>query len=351
MSQHLHCFIAPQRLAHAGSLPVVTGRIKRHAEDFRVEEILGYELDGAGSHVWLKIQKQNANTEWVARRISKFAAVRPGDVGFAGLKDRVAVTSQWFSVDLAGRRQPDWVAFNSKELEILEVARHSRKLRRRAFSANRFTIIVRDLHGDVDSVELRLQQLSVQGVPNYFGEQRFGRNASNILRAHEMICGKHRERNRHRRGLYISAARALLFNRVLSHRLTTGTWDSALAGDVMMLDGSRSIFSLEEADDSIRRRVRELDIHPTGPMWGTGELPVKGSARALEEEAIKTCDVWCQGLEKVGLKQERRALRLKLTDLRWSWEPHDELHLSFRLPPGGYATSVLRELVSRELDR
>lgn len=326
-------------------MPAVTGTIKRQAEDFRVEEVLGYELDGAGLHAWLKIRKRNANTEWVARQISKFAAVRPGDVGFAGLKDRVAVTSQWFSVDLAGRLEPDWSAFNSDELEILQVIRHSRKLRRRAFSANHFTIIVRDLHGDVATMEQRLHQCAAQGVPHYFGEQRFGRNAYNILRAYEMICGKHREKNRHRRGLYMSAARALLFNRVLSRRLTTGTWDSALPGDVMMLDGSRSIFFLDEPDDSIRTRLRELDIHPTGPMWGAGELPVKGPARALEEEAMKTCEVWCRGLEEMGLKQERRSLRLKLTDLRWTLESDDELHLSFRLPPGGYATSVLRELV------
>jgi tRNA pseudouridine13 synthase len=346
LSQDLDCFISPQRLAHAGPSPAVTGTIKRQAEDFRVEEVLGYEPDGAGSHAWLKIRKRNANTEWVARRIANFAGVRPGDVGFAGLKDRVAVTSQWFSVDLSGRVDPDWSPFNSNELEILEVVRHSRKLRRRAFRANHFTLIVRDLHGDVASVERRLQQSAVKGVPNYFGQQRFGRNADNIVKAHEMIRGKYRERNRHRRGLYLSATRALLFNRVVSHRVTTGTWDSALSGDVMMLDGSRSIFVLEKPDDAIRRRVRELDIHPTGPMWGAGELAVKGPARALEEEAMKSCETWCGWLEKMGLKQERRSLRLKLTDLRWTLGFNEQLRLSFRLPPGGYATSVLRELVS-----
>jgi tRNA pseudouridine13 synthase len=319
--------------------------IRGHPEDFQVEELLGYEPEGSGSHVWLFVRKRNFNTTDVARRIARLAGVKALDVGFAGLKDRRAVASQWFSVNLAGRGEPDWSKLGSDDIVVVTVTRHGRKLRRGGLRGNRFRILLRDVDGRRTELEQRLDRIATRGVPNYFGEQRFGRGAANIDRASAMLRGEGPPAGRHLRGLYLSAARALLFNRVLAHRVTRGLWNRALPGDVLMLAGSRSIFPIEEPDDVVHQRVAEQDLHPTGPLWGVGEGQVRSEARALEQASLHECELWQKGLERAGLKQERRSLRARVSELKWGYIRADELELAFILPAGAYATAVLRELV------
>ena len=307
--------------------------------------MLGYEPDGSGSHVWLFVRKRNFNTTDVARWIARFAGVKALDVGFAGLKDRRAVALQWFSVNLAGRAEPDWSQLGSDDIVVVRVTRHRRKLRRGGLRGNRFRILLRDVDGRRSEIEQRLERISARGVPNYFGEQRFGQGAANIDRASAMLSGEGPPVGRDLRGLYLSAARALLFNRVLAYRVTRGLWDRAVPGDVLMLSGSRSIFLIEEPDDMVHHRVAVQDLHPTGPLWGVGERQVRAEARALEQESLHECELWQQGLEQAGLKQKRRALRTRVAELKWSYPRSDELELAFILPAGAYATVVLRELV------
>lgn len=333
-----------QQWHHAFGQPPATGRLRATAEDFAVDEDLGFAPDGAGEHVLLRVRKRGANTDWAARRIAALAQVSPRDVGYAGLKDRNAVTTQWFSVGLAGRPEPDWGALAAEGLEVLEAARHGRKLRRGGLSGNRFGLVLRGLAGDRDAVAARLEQAAERGVPNYFGQQRFGRDGGNLQLAGALFAGRLRERNRHKRGLYLSAARSFLFNEVLSRRVADGTWDRAVTGEVLVLEGSRSFFRVDAVDAETGDRVARGDCHPSGPLWGRGETPAGGEAAALEAEVLAPYAEARAGLEAAGMKQERRALRLPVAGLEWAFEGTDALRLAFSLPAGAYATSVVREL-------
>ena len=335
-------------LAHAWGDPPATGCLRTTPEDFRVSELPLLEPDGAGEHVWLWVRKRNANTPQVAEQLASFAGVHLRQVSYAGLKDRHAVTEQWFSVQLPVHVMPDWAAIDAAAFTVLRHARHSRKLRRGALRGNAFRICVRDLHADQAALERRLQLLAVEGVPNYFGEQRFGRDAGNLHTADMLFRNPARKLSRNRRSLALSAARSFLFNQVLSERVAAGNWNRPVPGDALQLQGSHSFFVAPAIDAALQARVQAGDVHPTGPLHGRGVPPVEGATLALETRALAGYADWLQGLEAAGLKQDRRALRLPVTDLQWQQPAADILVLDFSLPAVAYAPSVLRELVVLE---
>ena len=335
----------PTLLPHAYGAPRVRGRLRTTPEDFQVREELNFTLDGSGEHLWLWVRKRGANTDWVARQLARQAGVPVGAVSYAGLKDRHAVTEQWFSVHLPGKTDPDWSADPDGEFTILQTLRHSRKLRRGALCGNAFRIVVRELDGDLDALNARFQHIAIAGVPNYFGVQRFGREAANLERAAAMLEGREKVRDRHRQGLYLSAARSALFNAVLARRVREGSWNQALPGEVLMLADSHSIFTSEDPDETIKQRVAAFDLHPTGPLWGAGDLSSTGMAQELETEVAATQPIFRDGLAAAGLKQERRALRLMVRDATLEWLEPSVAVLNFRLPAGAYATVVLREWI------
>ncbi len=340
------CFIPPDELPRAYGAPCAQGRIKCEPEDFQVDEILGFEPEGEGTHAWLLLRKRDANTQWLARHLARHAGVAPVDVGYAGLKDRFAVTTQWFSVRLDGRPEPDWQALESDQLSVLQVTRHPKKLKTGALQGNRFALRVRDLTGHRDAIEARVGEIRAGGVANYFGSQRFGHDGQNIDRAWELLVDGVRIRDRRLRGLYLSAARAMLFNRVLAARVRDGSWRRALAGEVLMLQGSHSVFAVEAPDADIHARLAALDVHPTGPLWGRGSSRVTDEALAIELAALEPCHEWQQGLEHAGLDQSRRPLRVAVETLETSFSEPQSMTVSFALPAGAYATMVARELLS-----
>ncbi|HET7923429.1 MAG TPA: tRNA pseudouridine(13) synthase TruD [Rhodanobacteraceae bacterium] len=332
--------VAMLPFAHGG--PPITGRLRVEPGDFRVDEELGFEPAGAGEHAFLFVEKIDANTEWVSKRLAEKAGVAPMSVGYAGLKDRHAITRQSFSVHLPGKADPDWSALAIPGVRVLAASRHDRKLKRGAHRGNRFRIRARDVEGDRGAIEQRLALIRERGVPNYFGEQRFGRDAANVTQAREYFAGKRMRKNEI--GFAISAARSLLFNAVLARRVADGSWDSALDGEVWMLAGTHSIFGPEPWTVDLARRLAAFDIDPTGPLIGAGELRTTGAVRALEEAAIAPHRDLAEGLARAGLVQQRRALRLRVEGLAHEWEGDDALVLEFRLPAGSFATVVLREL-------
>ncbi len=323
--------------------PPLRGVIRSTPEDFQVDEVLGFEVDGDGTHAFLKIRKKNANSEWVAKQLARFAAVRPVDVGFAGLKDRRAVTTQWFSVDLAGRDAPDWQQLSEGGIEFIETTRHRRKLKRGALRGNRFKLVVREIEGDMSLFKARLSKIADHGLPNYFGEQRFG--FSNLAKATAMFSGQLKKVRRPEKGIYLSAARSWLFNKIVAARVETGSWHRAIAGDVMMLNGTQSIFPIETPDEEIQQRIDRFDLHPTGAMWGSGELASSLEVKSLELAATENEALFCDGLKRAGLKQQRRSLRLMPLELQCKQLDATSLELTFELPAGSYATVVLRELL------
>jgi len=333
-------------LAYAYGRPDIVAEFRSCPEDFCVDEELPFTPDGEGDHALIKVRKRGCNTDWIARLLIKHAGVRSQDVGYAGLKDRHAVATQWFSVDLSRQPEPDWHELESDELVILEVHQHRRKLRRGVLRGNQFRLTLRNVEGDVDQLESKLHLIQKSGVPNYFGEQRFGRDFRNLLEADRLLKGKvGKKPGRHKRGLYYSAARSWIFNQVLSERIQRECWNQAMPGDVMMLDGTASIFTLDKVDEDIRHRMQEMDIHPTGPLCGEGGESVKKECAELENAICDQHRDWVDGLVSARVKSARRSLRLLPADLEWEFTDDQNLILSFFLPKGSYATSVIRELV------
>lgn len=324
--------------AGAGAL---RGTLRASPEDFRVDERLGFAPSGAGEHAFLEVEKRGANTEWVARQLARFAGVAPFAVGFAGLKDRHAVTRQAFTVHLPGRADPDWNALDVAGVRVLSAQRHSRKLPRGALKGNAFAIVVRNVDGDRDAADALLDAIGRDGVPNFFGEQRFGRGGGNVAAAAAMFAGKRVPREE--RSILLSAARSAIFNAVLAARVADGSWRTGRDGDVFQLDGTGSIFGPEPLDATLRERIASGDVHPTGPLWGRGELRTTGDVAALERGVVDAHAELARGLEGAGLQQQRRALRVRVAALQHAW--HEQaLELAFELPAGAYATTVLAAL-------
>jgi tRNA pseudouridine13 synthase len=205
-------------------------------------------------------------------------------------------------------------------------------------------LILRDVVGDRAEIDARLAAIRACGIPNAFGVQRFGKEGGNLDKALAMFAG--RRMRREERSLLLSAARSALFNAVLARRIADGSWDRGAEGEVWMLAGSHSVFGPEPLDDALRARVEAFDIHPTGPLWGAGELRTTGGLRALEAEVATGVAEGrvADGLVRAGLRQERRALRIAVPDLAWAWTGTCCLRLAFSLPAGSYATAVLHEL-------
>ena len=356
-------------------------------------------LDGAGEHLWLRVRKRLANTEDVAGALAAGFGVPARDVGHAGMKDRRAVTTQWFSVRTTEAKH----AFEPRDgaagaagaagaegtWEVLEAARHSRKLRRGAHAGNRFRLTLRDLEwrgeaagtgratgevpdGPAAALAARADDVRAQGFPNRFGPQRFGRGGANVGRARAMFAeasrdaeprdarrgrsaGKRRRgaggrrRTATARGLLLSAARSAVFNAALDERVRRGDWTEALDGEPLVLAGSASFFVPDELDGAIRARLAAGDLSPSGPLPGAGAPAARGDCAAFEAALIGAdpeLGALVAGLAAAGVDAARRALVARAPDLelRIERDRHrdgDVLVLAFTLGPGAYATSLL----------
>ncbi|WP_261843707.1 tRNA pseudouridine(13) synthase TruD [Aliamphritea ceti] len=334
----------PTELNYAYGEPQATAVIRQHPEDFQVTENLAFEPDGAGDHVYLYIRKTGENTDWVARQLANFCQVSPREVGYAGKKDRHAITEQWFSVHMPGRSPLTWSLFGGDSIQVLKATKHGRKLRLGSLTGNRFAIRLRNVT-DADAVIQRCE-LVRQGVPNYFGEQRFGHHGGNLVKGAALIKGEYKERQKHKKGMYISAVRSFLFNQVVSARYANAI--TPMTGDVLMHQGSQSCFVFDAQDATITERLENLEVHLTAPMWGRGRSICTDQAFEWEIAQLDAYQELQSGLENLGLNQERRALRLLPQQLEVTKEADDQLLLSFDLSVGSFATSVLREICQVE---
>ncbi|EST15976.1 tRNA pseudouridine synthase D family protein [Pseudomonas putida S610] len=321
-----------------------TAVLKAVAEDFQVDEVLDIPLSGQGEHLWLWVEKRELNTEEAARRLARAAGVPARAISYAGLKDRQALTRQWFSLHLPGKADPDLSRAEDANLRVLKQMRHQRKLQRGAHSSNGFTLRLTQLAADHQAVDARLAQLKANGVPNYFGTQRFGHAGGNV---HDALAWAERQalpEQRNVRSRLLSAGRSYLFNQVLAARVAEGSWARAQVGDLLAFTNSRSFFPAAEADCA-DPRLAVLDLHPTGPLWGEGDSPASGGTRALEHSVGAAQPALCQWLAKAGMDHERRILRLPIAGLTWHYPEPDILQLEFVLPAGCFATVVVREVV------
>jgi len=330
---------------------LIAATIRTTPSDFDVTEELGYAFDGEGEHDYLFVEKIGTNTQWLSCQLAGFAGVPAKDVGYSGLKDRNAVTRQWFSVPRWN--SPDWADVSIEGATVLDVQRHSKKLRRGAHKANHFKIVLRpskqgsepflltDQKGS-DPFWERLRLVGEQGVPNYYGEQRFGREGANIQLADSWAAGKRLPR--HKRSIAISSARSFLFNEYLHGRVLDGTWNRILPGDLANLDGTGSVFGVDEVDDDIKRRCDEMDIHPAAELAGEGSRPRQAGSRSRQAGPRSRRESWQRAFDKGRVKPGSRSLRLNVRDLQAEVGP-EQVELVFTLGRGAFATVVLRELV------
>jgi tRNA pseudouridine13 synthase len=303
--------------------------LKHLNEDFIVTELPLQPPSGEGEHIWLDIEKNGANTAFVAQQLAEAARVQPVDVGYAGLKDRYAITRQWFSIYLPKGETPDLTQLLHPEFKVLSQSRHTKKLRPGDLQGNRFRIVLRDVTGERDAIEANLEAVLSQGAPNYFGAQRFGHGGGNVEQGRAMLAREIRVRNPKKKGIYLSAVRSFVFNEVLALRIEQGLWGKTLPGDLMDAAGL-----------------------PTGPLWGRGRVSTTDQAQALENSVAERHATLCGGMEYAGLDQERRALVAIPADMSWEWPQANRLVLTFSLRAGTYATTVLNEIVlTTEPDR
>ena len=322
--------------------PKSSGVYKQHCEDFIVKEDLGFELTGEGEHVCLWIQKIGENTQYLSRELAKFAEIPARNVSYAGLKDRQGDTWQWFSLHIPGKITPDFSLFESEGVTIHKVIRHHKKIKTGALAGNYFSITLRDI-SDKQAVEAALLKVK-NGVPNYFGEQRFGFGGFNVNSALMMFAGR-KSKDRFKRGMYLSAARSYLFNQVVSQRIADKLYQQPLLGDCVQFVGNRSFFPLPDLEQHSLQRLQSREICLTAPLWGAGELACESDAKLYETKTLQNYPDLQMGLAKNGLKQERRPLLLVAEQLSASWLDDQTVCIDFYLPSGCYATTVLREII------
>ncbi|PCI20202.1 MAG: tRNA pseudouridine synthase D [Piscirickettsiaceae bacterium] len=334
---------------HGGALATALFRSK--ANDFIVNEQLSFSPSGEGEHAFITLKKTGLNTDSVAQTLAKFSAVKRRDVAYAGMKDRHAITTQTFSVYLPGIKDPDWSLLEDSTLKVMNVARHRKKLKKGAISANEFTITLRQCPVDREQLRQKVEKVSLMGVPNYFMEQRFGFSGHNLKQAFDIFSQHESFKSKRVKGLLLSAVRSFLFNNVLAQRVAAGTWNTAMEGDAFVLNGTRQFFVEEFIDEEIRQRIIEHDIHPSGPLFGIGSSAVFAAVKNIETSVFKENNVFCEGLIRENVDFSRRSLRVVPENLQLEMRDKETTQLSFKLPSGSYATAVLREIFDTKTDR
>lgn len=323
--------------------PQQTGRLKAEFADFIVREELGYPLAGEGEFVAVKVRKTNANTLFVGEQLAKFVGISAKNMSYAGLKDRHAVTEQWFCLHLAGKETPDFSTFKCEGIEILEVTRHNRKIRTGALEGNHFELLLRDVV-ETDKLKQRLNQLQEIGFPNYFTEQRFGRDGHNLTQAQRWASGEISVKDRKKRSFYLSAARSEVFNLVVSQRIADQQMQTVLLGDYLQLAGSNSFFEVKVEDlTQSQQRLDKNDVLLTAPLIGENSL--EQNSNECEKAIVAQHKNLINLMKKERMNAARRAMLCKPQDLRWQFEP-EGLRLTFFLNSGSYATGLVRELIT-----
>ncbi|QTF07299.1 tRNA pseudouridine(13) synthase TruD [Brenneria izadpanahii] len=330
--------------------PRASGVLKSAAEDFMVIEDLGFQPDGEGEHILARIRKRGCNTQFVADALAKFARIPQRAVSYAGLKDRHAVTEQWFCLHIPGKASPDLRDFTLEGCEVLEFARHRRKLRIGALQGNAFTLVLRQV-SDRAEVDARLQLIAQYGVPNYFGSQRFGKNGNNLEQARLWANNDIRVKERSKRSFYLSASRSALFNQVASARLAQRLAKTVLCGDALQLTGRGSWF-VAKADElpALQTRLDAGELQITAPLPGDGAPGTQDAALIFEQESLAGQETLLSLLQRERVEPARRAILLYPRQMRWDWRDETTVELKFWLPAGSFATSVAREILNPHQD-
>lgn len=324
--------------------PLGRAQFKAIPDDFVVEELLGFEPSGVGEHCLVWVEKRDLDSNAAGARLADALGLRRRLVSHCGLKDRNAVTRQWFSIHIPGQPSPEPEALESEGLRVLRVTRNTRKLRRGIHLGNRFTIRLRQCEFKATAANERWDLITREGVPNVFGQQRFGNESRNVGKALAMFRGEFNPGDRLLRGILLSSVRSHLFNAVVAERMAQGLWNRALKGEVYGFpdNGTLLLIGNQRGDEAERFAAGRVEL--TAPLWGSGELHTVEDVQKMELEVMARYPELTKGLEDAGLRQERRVMRLRPTHSDLVVLEGGDLQLSFNLPRGTFATALLREL-------
>ncbi len=329
--------------------PAINGRLKTVAEDFFVDEELGFEPAGEGEHLFLKIEKSGLTTQELIDRVARDFGIKARDIGYSGLKDKMAVTRQWLSLHLPGQMHKA-MNVNPDGYVILKQAWHDRKLRPGTHRFNRFEVLLREVHQPGEKTLRQIESIKTFGMANYFGQQRFGADSENVQRALQVFANKRKARklSRNKRSIYLSSLRSELFNQILSTRIQANIWQEPIEGDVFMLAGSQSIF-YEKLDDEILSRYRQFDISSAVSLYGAGADKLRDSAFKIEQQVYSDNQEICQCLLDLNTKRKMRSIRVVVEDFYFDYQAEkQQLRFKARLPRGSYFTSLLNHFINTD---
>ncbi|MDH5353500.1 MAG: tRNA pseudouridine(13) synthase TruD [Gammaproteobacteria bacterium] len=333
-------------LAYPYGSALTTGRLKEQAADFKVTENLGFEPSGEGEHLFLLVKKAGMSTHELIDAIARDFKLKPRDIGYSGLKDKLAVTQQWLSLHLPGQMHQ----FNMPEIDaytILQQSWHHRKLKPGTHRTNSFEVIVRNLEGFTEDTERQINAIKSAGMANYFGQQRFGERLDNVSRALQIFSNprKTRKLSRNKKGIYLSSLRSHLFNQILSSRIDSGYWQEPIEGDVYMLSGSQSIF-YEALNDDIRNRYKSFDLSSSASLFGDGNSKLADKAQAIEEQVFSGHPEIVDCLRRLKAKLQMRPVRVAVEDLNVEYQEKEKtLLIKATLPSGSYFTTLLDHFI------
>ncbi len=334
-------------------VPAIGGRLKERVEDFVVHEIPAYEPSGEGPHYYLRVEKRHVDGRSMIEAIAEHFGVGTGDVGTAGIKDRRAITRQWVSLPAQQvRRPPREGEAVGEGIEILATSRHRNKLRTGHLRGNRFSVRLREtsLRAEAlkEAVEKVATVVSSQGMPNYFGEQRFGDGGKNLEVGWRWLRDGVKPKGRFMQKMVASAVQSEVFNRVLARRLVEGTWKEAIDGDIFEKVDTGGRFWIDRRErEETQRRLETGAIAITGPMPGSKEGLARKSAGALEREVVEEMGLKAEYFERFGRRGRgtRRPMTAYVDGLSWELEEEGVVRFDFGLPAGSYATVLLREFM------
>jgi tRNA pseudouridine13 synthase len=341
-------------------LPGIGGQIKTEPEDFEVEEIPAYEPSGAGDFLFLWIEKRDMGAEYFQRQIAQRLHIPPSEIGSAGLKDRRAVTRQMVSVPVVA--EPQLGQLEGEGLRLLKVSRHTNKLKPGHLHGNRFRVLIRN-PGDGASVQLPpiIERIREQGMPNYYGLQRFGREGETVIHGFALLRGeappptadgrRPNLRSPFLRKLALSAAQSALFNHYLAQRLTDGLLRKVLPGDVMAKWPFGGMFVATDQERE-QERFDKRETIPAGPMFGRKTFAASGEAAVREASILQQAGLTEASFRGFGklVQGTRRHNLIYIDDLAATFEP-EGVRLVFTLPAGSYATVLLSEICkSKDLE-
>lgn len=328
-----------EELAYLHGKPSASAKLKVQPEHFIVREKLGFEFAGEGEHLMLLVRKRGENTKFVANELAKVCGILSKNVGWSGLKDRHAVTEQWLSFHMPKHEEVDFSTFLKQypHIQILKTTRHNKKLRPGDHQSNEFVVTLTEVD-DVNSVTSRLELVSKLGVPNYFGEQRFGRNGNNLEEARRWGRENVRTRNQNKRSMYLSAARSWIFNQIVSKRIMNGGLDIAIDGDLVKVNHEQVLVN----EDNIELLS---DYKITAALAGDNDLPTHNAAKALEQAVVDSEPDLMALIRGNRMRHDRREVILHPQHLKWDLSA-SEVTLAFELSSGSFATSVIRELIN-----